>query len=259
MTVVMHRVSARRRDALDGGGMWRALTPAALATGIALAWVAGLWGWPVAVLAHDPEARAGGGVAAPDFVPPAPGSYTLHRIMRAPDGDVLDVDGGARRLAPFTTGKITLLGFVYAACSDARGCPLAYQVFHTIIDRVARAPALRGQVRLVTLSFDPVRDTPAVMKRYAGDRSALGVEWAFLTTRSPTELTPLLDGFGQDVRVLDREDDGGEGPILGHVLKVFLIDRAGMIREIYTTSYLLPDVVMNDIATLQLEAGPRID
>ncbi len=252
-------ISARRRAAPGADGVWRALTTPALARAAALACLVGLGGWPAAGLAHDPATAGGGAVAAPDFVPPPPGSYTLHRIMRAPDGDVLDVDGRARRLATFTTGKITLLGFVYTACSDARGCPLAYQVFHAIGDRVARAPTLRRQVRLVTLSFDPARDTPGVMKRYAGTSSATGVEWAFLTTRSPVELRPLLDGFGQDVRVLDRAEDDGEGPTLGHVLKVFLIDGAGMIREIYTTSYLLPDVVMNDIATLLLESAPRTD
>lgn len=61
--------------------------------------------------------------------------------------------------------------------------------------------------------------------------------------------------LSQNVRVLKRADDDNEGPTLGHVLKVFLIDSAGMIREIYTTSYLL----MNDIATLRLESGHRID
>ena len=35
-----------------------------------------------------------------------------------------------RALARFTTGKITVLSFIYTSCADARGCPLAYQVFH---------------------------------------------------------------------------------------------------------------------------------
>ena len=120
---------------------------------------------------------------------------------------------------------------------------------------VRAAPALRDQVRLVTLSFDPVHDTPAAMRRYANGvyaGAASGVEWAFLTTGSSRDLLPLLDGFGQDVRV-ERVARGGHAPRLGHVLKVFLIDPRGMIREIYTTSYLFPDVVLNDIETLRLE------
>jgi protein SCO1 len=204
--------------------------------------------------AHEP-ASVPDPPAVMDFVPPAPGTYRLHAIMPAPDGPVLDQEGRRARLARFTRGKITVLSFIYTRCADSRGCPLAYQVFHAVHDRLRAAPALRDQVRLVTLSFDPVHDTPAAMRRYAnGVRAgeASGVEWAFLTTGSSRDLLPLLDGFGQDVRV-ERVARGGHAPRLGHVLKVFLIDPRGMIREIYTTSYLFPDVVLNDIETLRLE------
>jgi protein SCO1 len=41
------------------------------------------------------------------------------------------------------------------------------------------------------------------------------------------------------------------------VLKVFLIDRAGYIREIYSSSFLHPRTVLNDIETLLLEDRAR--
>jgi cytochrome oxidase Cu insertion factor (SCO1/SenC/PrrC family) len=196
-----------------------------------------------------------------DFVPPPPGSYALNAIMRAPDGPVLDRDGRRRPLARFTAGKITLLGFIYTSCADPRGCPLATQVFHTVRHRVSEDADLRARVRLVSLSFDPRRDTPAVMRHYAAEVPDNGVEWAFLTTELPRTLVPLLDGFGQDVRVELDAHGRAAGP-LAHVLKVFLIDARGMVREIYTTSYLYPEVILNDIKTLRLEdrtarrAGP---
>jgi hypothetical protein len=37
------------------------------------------------------------------------------------------------------------------------------------------------------------------------------------------------------------------------VLKVFLIDPAGMVREIYSTAFLHPRTVLNDIETLLME------
>lgn len=203
---------------------------------------------------HEPPA-APDPPAVMDFVPPAPGTYRLYDIMAAPDGSVLDLEGRRVRLARFTRGKITVLSFIYTNCADARGCPLAYQVFHTMHDRLRETPALRDRVRLVTLSFDPVRDTPAAMRRYAESamaERAPGIEWAFLTTGSPRELLPILDGFGQDVQVEGRPRSR-QAPRLGHVLKVFLIDPRGMVREIYTTSYLFPDVVLNDIETLRRE------
>jgi protein SCO1 len=209
---------------------------------------------PGAAAAHEPPAVPDP-PAVMDFVPPAPGTYQLHAIMPAPDGPVLDVRGRRARLARFTRDKITLLSFIYTNCADARGCPLAYQVLHTMYDRLREAPDLRERVRLVTLSFDPVHDTPAAMRRYANGVLAErtpGLEWAFLTTASARDLLPLLDGFGQDVR-LEPAANGTRAPRFGHVLKVFLIDPRGIVREIYTTSYLFPDVLWNDIETLRLE------
>jgi protein SCO1/2 len=192
------------------------------------------------------------GAVTMDFVPPPAGSYALPAIMRAPDGPVLDPDGRRLPLSRFTAGKITLLGFIYTSCADARGCPLAYQVFHTVRHRVSEDAELRDRVRLVSLSFDPARDTPGVMRRYAAGAPPNGVEWAFLTTERPRTLVPLLDGFGQDVRVEIDAQGRPAGP-LAHVLKVFLLDEHAVVREIYTTAYLFPEVIMNDIRTIQLE------
>lgn len=204
-----------------------------------------------------PRRMAAPAPAQLEFEPPAPGSYELQRIMRAADGSVLDTDGRAHDLSRFTGGKVTLLSFIYSSCADPGGCPYAYMVFHQLQSRLERNPRLAGLVRLVSLSFDPVRDTRAVLALYAGDNARAGrpVEWAFLTTGSVKDLLPILDGFGQDVFL---DIDPATGVHLGtysHVLKVFLIDRDGTVREIYTTAYLMPDMVYNDIVTLLMEAG----
>jgi cytochrome oxidase Cu insertion factor (SCO1/SenC/PrrC family) len=118
------------------------------------------------------------------------------------------------------------------------------------------APALLGKARFVTLSFDPARDSPAVMRRYAGSRlrdDGGGLRWYFLTTRSARELMPLVEGFGQDIRYTVDRSNGKPRRELSHVLKVFLIDRAGFIREIYSSTFLHPKTVLNDIETLLLE------
>lgn len=193
-----------------------------------------------------------------DFVPPPAGSYTLQRIMLAPDGAVLGIDGRAQRLAQFTRGSITLLGFIYTTCSDPQGCPLADRVFATLQERILATPKLRGQLRFVTLSFDPARDSPAVMRRYAGSRvsdAGGALPWYFLTTRSARELLPLLDGFGQDLRYVIDSSSRQPRRELAHVLKVFLIDRSGFVREIYSSTFLHPQTVLNDIETLLIEAA----
>jgi protein SCO1/2 len=203
--------------------------------------------------AHEPDA-----LPALDFTPPAAGTYTLQRIMAAPDGEVLGVDGRPRPLAAYTRERITLLGFIYTTCVDPDGCPRAYRVFDAVHETVAAAPALRDRVRLVTLSFDPARDTPSTMQRYAGSRARAGaVPWLFLTTRSARELMPLVEGFGQDIRYATDRSTGTPRRELAHVLKVFLIDRAGFVREIYSSDFLHPGTVLNDIETLVLEERGR--
>lgn len=211
------------------------------------------------VLLHGaaPPAAAAPPSAIPKlgFVPPAPGSYQLQRIMRAPDGAVLDSDGSVHRLSEFTRGKVTLFSFIYTYCSDAKGCPLAYATLHSLRQSIAGDPALRGKVRFVSMSFDPRNDTPETMRLYGDaemrDQSAL--RWHFLTTRSGRELAPLLDGFGQDVSVAADQAPGQRVPVLQHMLKVFLIDAKGQVREIYSTSFLQPAVLLADIRTLLME------
>ena len=93
------------------------------------------------------------------------------------------------------------------------------------------------------------------MVRYAGSRlnQDRGLEWYFLTTRSADDLLPLVEGFGQDVRFSVNKSGGKPRRELSHVLKVFLIDGLGDIREIYSSTFLHPQTVMNDIKTLLME------
>ena len=214
------------------------------AAALALAWLAA-----APALAHEPA------IAPLGFEPPAPGTYTLHRIMTAPDGEVLGLDGRPQPLARFTHERITVLGLIYTTCIDPDGCPRTLPVFDGIRAAVRASPRLRDQVRLVTLSFDPERDTPAAMRGYAGARaaSAAPVPWHFLTTRSARALAPLLDGFGQDVRTTVVRSEGAPRREISHVLKVFLIDPAGFVREIYDSTFLHPRTVLNDVETLLLE------
>jgi cytochrome oxidase Cu insertion factor (SCO1/SenC/PrrC family) len=190
-----------------------------------------------------------------DFVPPAAGTYRLQRIMAAPRGKVLDIDGKEHEFSSYTTGRVTLLSFIYTHCSDAKGCPLAYAVLQSLKKSIESIPGMREKVRFVSLSFDPQNDTPDVMRTYGGNdaRTQHGLRWYFLTTRSGKELIPLLDGLGQDVSVVVVRPEGQRAPTLSHLLKVFLIDAHGEVREIYTSSFLLPDVLLNDIKTLLME------
>jgi hypothetical protein len=61
-----------------------------------------------------------------------------------------------------------------------------------------------------------------------------------------------VEGFGQDVVTTYDRSTGKRHRELSHVLKVFLIDSAGDVREIYSSMFLHPRIVLNDIETLLL-------
>lgn len=194
---------------------------------------------------------------APQYVANAPGTYTLNRIQRAGDGWVLEGNWLPRRLSGYLRGRVTLMSFMYTYCSDPDGCPLAYRTFVAVKERVAADPSLRGKVRLVSLSFDPTHDSPSAMHDYGAGHAADGaVQWHFLTTYSMRTLAPILDSFGQDVEV-EIDEEGTPTRAITHLLKVFLVDRDGMVREIYGLPSLTPDVLVNDIKTLLIESSSR--
>ena len=189
------------------------------------------------------------------------GSYELHRIFRAPSHEVLDSQGNAVPLAQFTQNKYTLLTFFYESCSDAKGCPFAITTLHALRGYLEKMPALASAVRFVNISFDPMRDTPVMMagmeKSMQQGKAKPATEWRFLTTQDVDHLMPIIDGFGQNVEVVLDAETGEATMQYQHVLKVFLIDREGYVREIYSALDLSPEVLLNDIYTLAMADQTR--
>jgi cytochrome oxidase Cu insertion factor (SCO1/SenC/PrrC family) len=186
-----------------------------------------------------------------EFEAPPAGTYQLPVIKPAPDGAVLDSSGAGRRLHQLMAGKVVVLSFVYTQCSDARGCPLATAVLYQIHQASRSDPALAERLKLITLSFDPAHDTPAVMARYARPRdpAARASEWDRLTTASDRALAPILAGYGQ----LVFRPAGGQAAGLTHRLRVYLIDPQQRIRNIYGLDFLDPQLLLADVRTLLLE------
>ena len=186
--------------------------------------------------------------------PPPPGSYTLDHIQRVPAGIVLEGTRFPRALSRYTTGAITLLAFFYSYCADPNGCPLAWNAFEKMHEEIIARAELHGRVRLVFISLDPAHDTPAMLmgfgRRY--EASASIVPWHFLTTYSNLFLKHVLRDMGEEISI-DREAAGGGGVVLNHLPKVFLIDKRGFVREIYSNQSLDPAMILGDIKTLLLE------
>ena len=189
-----------------------------------------------------------------NFTIPASGSYKLPALKAAGDGDVLTIEGKPARLKSFMTGKITVVSFIYTLCNEERGCPYLmgklFDIFHASEDLAG----LAGNVQMITLSFDPVRDTPKAMAAYASPALAgpdrdKKMKWTFLTTRSKKQLSPILKAYGQTIGPVNDDQS------ITHLLRVYLVDAKGQVRNIYGLGFLDPRLLFTDIQTLMMEQG----
>jgi protein SCO1/2 len=182
---------------------------------------------------------------------PPPGTYHLDRIFAVPRGLVVGPSAIPHFLWRDTTGKITLLTFFYGMCRDPTGCPAAWSAFQAVRETAEKDPLLAGRTRLVSLSFDPRHDRPSEMALFmASVGKDRRVPWLFLTTYGDFFLAPILRGFDE---VVARVPGSLEGDAFAHLLRIYLIDRDGYVREIYSAATLDVPTILNDMRTLALE------
>lgn len=192
-----------------------------------------------------------------DYDAPVPGTYTLPVIKPAADGALLDTSGQPVHLLELLRDRVTVMSFIYTRCAAAKACPYATGVLLQLHRASAEDPELAKQLRLVSLSFDPANDTPERMAAYArvAALSTDAAPWDFVTTRSPAEIQPILAAYGQTVD--DRPNPRDPAGPLNHTLRVFLVDREGRIRNIYSAGTLDLRLVLADVRTLLLETARR--
>ncbi|UCE87195.1 MAG: SCO family protein [Deltaproteobacteria bacterium] len=208
--------------------------------------------------AHEPDDAAPPPKASESlrFEAPPPGSYELPPIQRVSDYyPLLAHDGTREPLLGLASDQVALVSFAYLDCTDATGCPLALATLKRLDHALAERPALAGRARLVTLSIDPARDTPERMAAARRHLAPVG-DWRFLTLETPEALAAVLADFGQDAVRL-RGPDGGDSGRIRHVLKVFLVDAKGDVRNIYSAGFLFTPILLNDIETVLADAAPQ--
>ncbi|MGD0958647.1 MAG: cytochrome c peroxidase [Methylomonas sp.] len=196
----------------------------------------------------------------PDRQPSAlQASYSLPVIGPAGDGKVLTIEHQATTLHRQMDDKLVLLSFIYTACSDVNGCPLATQILNKIARQLQKQPEIAAKLRLLTLSFNPLQDTPEVMQRYGAGLAGKMADWRFLTCPSEQQLQPILESYPQNIeKILDSK-----GQFTGtytHLLRVYLIDAKKQIRAIYNMDFLNADTILADVRSLLTPAAaPKIN
>jgi protein SCO1/2 len=176
--------------------------------------------------------------------PPASSGFELLRIGDAvPDAVFVDQDGRTRRFSE-TRGKATAMTFIYTRCPLPTFCPLMDRQFADIQRQVKGSSRLRDRVRLLSVSFDPAFDTPAVLKAHASMLDADPATWSFLTG-DRDEIDRFAARFG--VTVTRSQTDPSD---IAHNLRTVVVDERGHIAHIYKGFDWKPDQIVADLQTL---------
>jgi protein SCO1/2 len=118
------------------------------------------------------------------------------------------------------------------------------QNFATLQRRLRDDTVLRDQVRLVMVTFDPARDTAAVLAARAAKLKLDPRVWTYLTG-DPVTVETFAAKFGISI-IRDPKDPTD----LTHNLRTFLVGADGRIVKIYTGSDWTPGAVLSDLRSL---------
>jgi protein SCO1/2 len=160
-----------------------------------------------------------------------------------PDGSFLDQDGRKRRFSDFKGAPVAMT-FIYTRCPIATFCPLMDRHFVSLQKTLKDDPALKG-VRLVTVSFDPVTDTPAVLSKHAKTLNADLSRWTFLTG-DRDDIDQFASRFG--VSIARSQTDQRD---ITHNLRTAIIGADGKLAKVYTGNDWVPDQVLADLRKLE--------
>ena len=165
------------------------------------------------------------------------GENELPRLGTAPGFTLISQDGEEVTLSSLR-GKVVAVTFIYTWCPDI--CPM-------LTDKMARVQDALGddfgtKVVFVSISFDPKRDTPEVLKDYAAAFDANPAGWSFLTGELD-EIRDVARRYGVVVLSTDSE-------AIDHSTLTTLIDRQGIMRVQYVGYRFDPEELRQDLLAL---------
>ena len=124
-------------------------------------------------------------------------------------------------------GKVWIADFIYTRCQDT--CP----VQTSVMARLQSEFAADRDLQLVSITVDPLTDSPEVLSQYADRHGAHRDRWAFLTG-DPAEIKRIAqEGFRLSAVPVTSET---QNPVVFHSSRFILIDQKGAIRGYYDSN-----------------------
>jgi protein SCO1/2 len=156
-----------------------------------------------------------------------------------PDTKLVDENNDARPLTSLKGHRVALT-FMYTRCPQPDFCPLMDRNFAAVQNEIKKTPGL-GDVRLVSVSFDPANDTSAVLRMHAKSLQADPAVWHFVTASADD-----MKGFNAKFGVTAEPSD--ESPaILTHNLSTAVIDADGKLVKIRPGNMWTPADLIADL------------
>jgi protein SCO1 len=160
-----------------------------------------------------------------------------------PDATFVDQNGKERRFSSFTGAPLAMT-FIYTKCPLPDFCPLMDRNFAAVQQALAADPALK-KAHLVSISFDPVTDTPAVLKKHAAELKADPARWTFVTGERD-EIDRFASRLGMTITRSQTD------PVtITHNLRTAIVDADGKLVKVYTGNDWKPDQVIADLKALK--------
>ena len=172
------------------------------------------------------------------------GEQRLPKIGPAPEFTLTN-QFGTRIALKDLRGKVLAITFIFASCVDT--CPLLTSKMAGLQDRLGSD--FGPQVYFVSITVDPERDTPEVLKRYAEAHRANPAGWAFLTG-TPAEIREVARRYG----IYYKKTPSGD---VDHTFLTSLVDRSGTLRVQYMGTRFDPDEMLRDLKSLAGTAQTR--
>jgi protein SCO1/2 len=147
-------------------------------------------------------------------------SETLPKLWTLPEFTLSERSGQPATLSGLK-GKVWVADFFYTTCPGP--CPMLTSRLSDLHKALSKDEA----VRLVSISSDPEKDTPEVLRAYARQFGA-SERWLFLTGPKTDIYRLANEGF----KLALAEDPTAKEPI-SHSTKLVLVDRTGTVRGFY--------------------------
>jgi protein SCO1/2 len=173
-----------------------------------------------------------------------PASARLAVIQKTADFALVDQAGKAVRLTDFK-GQVVLVGFVFTTCNGS--CPATTHRMVMVQEELKRRGRWNKDIRLVSITLDPARDTPEKLQAYMRLYDIDPAGWSFLT--GPAEKVNAV------IAAWDMWARPAANGQLDHPSRIFLVDHQGQVREIYNLDFFRVPWVVEDIELLLRSGG----